>query len=113
MGVTERPTWLALLKAEAERTSIAAAARKVGYARASISLALAGRYPAATDALAAKVERALGGRVDCPFAGTDIPAAECDAARDRPASASNPGAFRQWRACRVCPRNGNGREKSC
>ena len=55
------PHWVKLLKEEAERTSIAACARKIGYSRPAVSLALKGRYPAGTARLERRVMRVLGG----------------------------------------------------
>ncbi|OLN30423.1 Phage protein [Desulfovibrio sp. DV] len=87
--------------AEAARTSIAATARRLGYSRTAVSLALAGKYPGGTDKLAAKVLAVLGG-VACPQLGHDVTAAECaDKAGAMPTS--SPAALRLWRACQICP----------
>lgn len=93
--------WLALLSSEAARTSIAATARRLGYSRPSISLALAGKYPGGTEKLAAKVLEVLG-TTDCPHLGRPVSAAEC-ADNSGTMPTSSPGALRLWRACQGCP----------
>jgi len=93
--------WLALLAAEAARTSIAATGRRLGYSRTSISLALAGKYPGRTDKLAAKVLATLGHRV-CPHLGREVTPGECADNGDRMPT-SSPAALRLWRACQTCP----------
>ena len=93
--------WLALLASEAAQTSIAAAARRLGYARTSVSLALAGKYPGATAKLAARVLEVLG-TVECPHLGFAVTPARCaDASGAMPTS--SPGDLRLWRACQACP----------
>ncbi|GFK94448.1 hypothetical protein NNJEOMEG_02293 [Fundidesulfovibrio magnetotacticus] len=93
--------WLALLTEEAARTSIAAAARRIGYARPSVSLALAGKYPGNTDKLAARVLEVLG-TVECQHLGLAVTPARCaDASGQMPTS--SPAALRLWRSCQGCP----------
>jgi len=93
--------WQTLLAAEAARTSIAATARRLGYSRTAVSLALAGKYPGGTDKMAATVLDVLGG-VACPQLGREVTAAECaDKAGAMPTS--SPTALRLWRACQTCP----------
>lgn len=93
--------WLALLAAEASRTTIAATARRLGYSRTTVSLALAGKYPGGTDKLASTVQRILGGAT-CPHLGRTVTAAECAANSDEMPT-SSPAALRLWRACQTCP----------
>ncbi|GAB6035798.1 hypothetical protein JCM15519_03570 [Fundidesulfovibrio butyratiphilus] len=95
--------WLALLEEEAARTSIAAVARRLGYARTSVSLALSGKYPGTTDKLAATVLAVLG-TVDCPHLGFPVSPARC-AANSGKMPTSSPGDLRLWRACQACPHN--------
>lgn len=92
--------WLSLLRAEVARTNTVKAARRVGCARSAVSMALAGKYPAATDSLAAKVMAVLG-RVACPLAG-DITASDCADSRARPMPSGSRQAFRAWRVCQSC-----------
>lgn len=93
--------WLSLLEEEAGRTSIAAVARRLGYARPSISLALAGKYPGSTDKLAVTVLSVLG-TVDCPHLGFQVAPAKCAASSGKMPT-SSPGDLRLWRACQGCP----------
>ena len=102
--VTE-PEWLVILRAACAESSIAAVGRQIGYARSSLSLVLAGRYPGGTDKVAEAVMRVLVGRVTCPHLGTDIPAGECRDHAARPMPQSKPAALRHWHACRACPLN--------
>ncbi len=93
--------WLAVLNQEAAQTSIAAAARKLGYSRTAVSLALAGKYPGDTAKLAARVLAVLG-RVECPHLGFAVTPTRCaDASGVMPTS--SPGDLRLWRACQACP----------
>ena len=90
--------------ANAGRGGIAAVARKIGYARPSLSLYLSGRYPAGdTGAIEAAIVRALTGRVSCPHLGRDLSADECLGFASRPMPMSRPDALRHWHACRDCP----------
>ena len=101
MGV-ESNRWLELLRAEAARTSVTEAARKIGYARTSVSLAINGHYTAGTAKLAATVLDTLAGRVDCPALGRDIAATDCADRQARPMPTSNPRELKNWRLCRDC-----------
>lgn len=97
------PDWLAVLRAAAAAEGIAAAGRRIGMARPSVSLVLSGKYPAALDNVAAKVRAKLMDQVQCPAFGADIPLAKCRAQAARPFSAASASAARLWRACRTCP----------
>ena len=93
--------WLALLAEEVARTSITAAAHRIGYSRTAVSLALAGKYPGDPAKVAAKVLEVLG-TVECPHLGFAVTAARCaDASGQMPTS--SPGDLRLWRACQGCP----------
>lgn len=104
------PEWLALLRTEvAKGRSIAAVARDAGMARPSLSMLLAGTYPAASLArVTARFEGPVLARfrdqVNCPPLGV-IGRAECRALASAPMSASDPARLRQWAACRACPLN--------
>lgn len=93
--------WLALLAAEAARTTIAATGRRLGYSRTAVSLALTGNYPGRTDKLAATVLAILG-RQACPHLGREVTPAEC-AGNAGEMPTSSPAALRLWRACQTCP----------
>lgn len=93
--------WFSLLSEEAERTSITAAAARLGYSRTSISLVLAGKYPGGTDNLAAKVLEVFS-MVECPHLGFSVTPAKCVASSGKMPT-SSPGDLRLWRACQACP----------
>lgn len=98
---------LALLQAACVRLgSIAAVARELGYGRPSISMALAGRYPADTDRLAAEIVERFASSVACPHLRRDITPAECRAYREAPLSAANRDSVLHWQACRTCSHGG-------
>ena len=93
--------WFSLLSAEVARTSITAAAARLGYSRTSISLALAGKYPGGTDNLAARVLEVFS-TVECPHLGFSVTPAKCAASSGKMPT-SSPGDLRLWRACQACP----------
>lgn len=93
--------WFALLQAEVAATSITAAAARLEYSRTAISLALAGKYPGKTDALAARVLEVLG-RIVCPHLGFEMSTTGC-ANSSGIMPTSSPAALRLWRACQSCP----------
>ncbi|WP_179188698.1 hypothetical protein [Kiloniella majae] len=96
------PRWIKLLAEEVARTNITQAARKIGYARPSVSLALKGRYPGGTDRIAAAVLRHLDRKVFCPFYHRDLSLSGCYGEQAKPLSTSNPRALRLWRTCQAC-----------
>lgn len=106
--MSAEPEWLTLLRAEAAATSIAATARRIGYARASVSLALAGKYPGDTAKLARAALTALKGRVACPGLGEEIAAADCRDWATKPFAATSAYRVRMWQACRACAHNPGG-----
>ena len=93
---------LSRLRAEAERTSIAAAAERCGISRPAASMLLRGVYGAGTTRVEVKIMAALG-RVSCPHFGRDITVSECRETAAAPMRTGSPGAVQQWRACRACP----------
>ena len=97
------PDWLAALRTLARDTSIAEAARRIGMARASVSLVLAGKYPAQTGKVEALVRAKLIGLVACPAMGESIAIDRCRDISSRPFSAASGRAARQYRACQACP----------
>ena len=105
------PEWLALLKAErAKGRAVAEIARDCGMARPSVSMLLAGTYPARSLDLVerkhgAAIVKAFRDRVLCPHLRRGIPAEECRAHATAPMSISNVARMRQWEACRRCPLN--------
>jgi hypothetical protein len=92
---------LDLLRAEAARTSITAAAARCGIARSTASMLLSGTYGVGTKRAEAKILDALG-RIQCPHRGQDITPAECREAADAPLRTGSPDAVKHWRVCRAC-----------
>lgn len=91
-------------EARARLGSIDAVARMIGYSRASLSLALNGRYPGSTDRMEAAALDRLG-QVNCPHLGRQIGGPECRQYRTRPMPMSSVTALRHWQACRTCRHN--------
>ena len=101
--IVDENKWLEILRQEADRTSITAAAKKIGYSRSSVSLALKGDYPGGIDRLRAAVLEKLTGAVPCPHLKTDLKSSECKDYRTRRMPLSDPKALRHWTACQTCP----------
>lgn len=103
-------SWLDVLRAECERTSLAATAKLIGMSTSTISQVLNGKYLGRLDNVKARVEGALMAKtVDCPVLGT-LPRHECLDHQKRKFAASNSQRVRLWRACREgCPHSEIGR----
>ena len=105
------PEWLTLLKAErAKGKSVSEIARECGMARPSVSMLLAGTYPARSLDLVerkhgAAIVKAFRDRVLCPHLRRGIPAEECQAHASAPMSLSNIARMRHLEACRRCHLN--------
>lgn len=99
--------WLDLLRTEARATSMQRAANRLGISRTAVSLCLAGRYPAGTGRIEAKVLDVLG-QVDCLALGCPITPNHCRSHRERKAPLHNPVAMQIWRTCQHCPHNPDG-----
>ncbi|WP_420343922.1 hypothetical protein [Paenirhodobacter sp.] len=103
--------WVALLKAErAKGKSVSEIARAVGMARPSVSMLIAGTYPAqsldlATRKHAARILKLLRDQMMCPHLRRGISADECRTLAGAPMSTSSPDKLRQYSACRRCPLN--------
>jgi hypothetical protein len=95
-------TWIGLLRAEARRTSISAAARRIGYSRPAVSGVLAGRYHGDTSRIAARVLAVLGGMILCPHTEAEMKLDACRRWRARPMPLGSAADLRHWRACRAC-----------
>ncbi|WP_210402940.1 hypothetical protein [Thalassospira sp. MCCC 1A01428] len=99
------PRWRVLLADEINRTSVTDTAKRIGYARASVSLANSGKYTASTDRIEARVLEILGGPEPtffCPAQGTSITQRGCDTFCARPMPTASPRALRQWQICQSC-----------
>lgn len=105
------PEWLSLLRHElAKGKTIAQLARETGMARPSVSMLLAGKYPAQSLDLVsrkwgARIMRLYRDQVLCPHLRRGIPVEDCRGHASAPMSTSNPEKLRHWRACRRCPLN--------
>lgn len=97
--------WMAVLRREAERTSIAEVARRLGYSRPAISLVVHGRYPATRERIAARVREVFGADAECPHLRAPISPEDCAAVRTAPMPTNDPKRLRHWTACRACPLN--------
>lgn len=94
--------WLELLCAAAARETIAGVAERVGLSRATISLVLAGKYPAKS---LINVERKVRAALDCwrcPYLDRIIGAQDCRAYHDRPTPRSSSREIKHWQACQQC-----------
>lgn len=87
-------------------------AQRIGYAPASLSIAMTGHYRGSLATMEAAIVAQLGSAIDCPHLGRAIDPAECLAHRTRPIPTANPADLRHWRACRYCPRNPDARDLS-
>lgn len=99
--------WMAILRDEVAKSSVAAVAREIGYARTSLSLVLHGRYQGSTDRVAARVLECFADHFLCPHQGSEISPASCRELRDRPMPTSSARDLRQWTACQHCQNNPN------
>lgn len=104
--------WFAALQAEVERSSVTAAARRLGVSHAAVSMVLRGAGPygdgtAGTSRFAARVAQMLG-QVRCPFLSSVtgeanfISGDQCRGYAYRETPTSSPLATRHWTACRSC-----------
>lgn len=103
------PEWLTLLRAEVAKPgrSIAAVAAEIGMARPSLSMLLAGTYPARLDKVSAKFAAAVfekyRDQVFCPHLRKGIGRERCRTLARAPMSTSCPEKLSQWSACQRCP----------
>ncbi len=103
--------WIGLLRAQlAKGKSISQIARETGMARPSVSMLLAGTYPAQSlDLVTAKhgtrILQIYRDQVHCPHLRRGLAGSECRAHASAPMSTSDPEQISQWRACRRCPQN--------
>lgn len=97
-------TWLETLRQAVadHKRGIAGVAEQIGVSRTSLSLVLAGKYPAKTDRIAAKVLDTYA-RIGCPHLGETITQAQCRGFSERAAPTNSPRDMRHWRTCQGCP----------
>lgn len=105
------PEWLMLLRSERARgRSISEIARACGMARSSVSMLIAGTYPARSLDLVerkhgALIVKAFRDRVLCPHLRRAIAFDDCHRHATAPMSISNVARMRHFEACRRCPLN--------
>lgn len=95
--------WDAACHEEKEKSGISYAeiARRIRYARPSLSLALSGNYTGSTDTIGAAYV-AYRKQVLCPYVQSTVSRQYC---RDHALGAApthNPASLRHWRACQNC-----------
>lgn len=103
----EPPLFVRLLGAEVARSNMAAAGKRIGMSRTTVSLVLSNRYPSpSTDGVERRVMDVLG-RIECVAMDQVITAEQCQSYRKKPAPTHNPQAMQQWKACQHCCFNPN------
>lgn len=97
--------WLELLKNAVDEhpRGKAGVADELEVSRTTVSLVLAGTYPAGTDKIAVRV-RDRYDRIACPFLASAITPDACRGYALRQAPTNSPRDMRHWRACQSCPR---------
>jgi hypothetical protein len=99
------PPEVMALAEEANATSGAATAKRIGYSGALVTQVIGNKYPGDLASVFAKIRGALmGEKVTCPVLG-DIQRDHCLDEQKRPFSATNSTRARLWRACQTCPNN--------
>ena len=98
------PAWVGVLAAEAARTTLRGAAKKVGYSVGLLSHVLSNTYPAGTDRIETKVRGALMNEtVTCPVLG-EIGRDRCLDEQGMPRMNTSSIRSKLYRACRGgCP----------
>jgi hypothetical protein len=99
------PPEVMALAEEANATSGAAAAKRIGYSGALVTQVVGKKYPGDLASVFAKIRGALMGEtVTCPVLG-EIQRDHCLDEQKRPFTATNSTRARLWRACQTCPNN--------
>lgn len=98
------PDWVIALAGEANRTTLKAAADRIGYSAPVVSDVIGNKYRGAIDRVEERVRGALMGlTVDCPILG-DIGRDRCLDEQKEPFRATSAMRARLWHACRGgCP----------
>lgn len=102
MPVGLSPELDALVRAEVEKSSQAAVARRCKISAAALSQLLAGSYSGSAARLEPLIKAAFNG-VECPHLGRKITLDACSDFRNRELPQSSARALRHWRACQACP----------
>lgn len=107
-------TWLEVLQAEVEASSLAVVADKIGLSRTTISQVCNQKYPGDLARVQTLVEgNLMGHKVICPILG-EIPVHQCLAHQRRGANevGSSPMDIKLWKACRSgCPHSQLGEDQ--
>lgn len=95
--------WIDACHEEKEKLGISYAeiARRIKYARPSLSLALSGNYTGNTKTIA-DAYITYRKQVDCPYAAETVSRQYCTDHALAGAPTHNPAALRHWRACQGC-----------
>lgn len=99
------PDWVAMLAREADATSQARAAERMGLSDSTVNTVLKNRYPASLDRIAATVRgRLMAATVPCPVLG-DLATDLCEEWQKKAGQFFDTGQLRRrmYRACRACP----------
>lgn len=101
--------WVDAVHEEKQKTGISYAkiARRIGYARPSLSLALSGNYTGDTKTIG-EAYVADRKQVLCPYASITVSRSYCHQHALGQAPTHKPSALRHWRACQYCPHKPEG-----
>lgn len=101
-----------ILRREVQKAkSVAPVAKKLGYARSSVSLYLSGRYTANVENIEKKIIGTFTGKILCPYTNEIIEKSECEEVEKQNLNTSNPVLFRLQQFCKSCPIRHNPKEK--
>jgi len=102
MATSNKPAWLALLRAAVDAAqSMRAVGHTLGYSPTSISQVLAGNYAGKTTRIEKRVMEVYGQRT-CTHTGLLVTALDCHTASTARAPTHNPMRISAWRACQTC-----------
>lgn len=90
--------------------SITKVAEKIGYKRASVSLARSLKYPGDTAKMRSAILANLTELIECPYLSKNLTAVDCERYRNRAVPTSSRAEVKHWQACQTCPFNPNERK---
>ena len=85
--------------------SITKVAEKIGYKRASVSLARALKYPGDTAKMRSAILANLTELIECPYLKKNLTAVDCERYRNRAVPTSSRSEVKFWQACQTCQFN--------
>lgn len=101
-----------ILRREIQKAgSVGAVAKKLGYARSSISLYYNGRYTADVEQIEKKIIGVYTNKILCPYTDKIIDKSECDEVERQSLNTTNPVLFKLQQFCKSCPVKTNPKEK--